>query len=541
MQNATPSSRALVRSVAVLALLGGAAGCGSTGKPLAGAGSGGSDSGGAATSGGASTAQGGLTAAGSAGVAGLGAAGSGGGGTARQVPDWDRALRLPDAVDLNPDPNVFETEIHGVLASTEVYPGTMTEMWTYNGSIPGPLIRAKAGDRVIVHFKNDLPEETTIHWHGIRLPNNMDGVPGVTQPAVEPGQTFDYDFVVPDASFYWYHPHVNSAKQVGDGLYGPLLVDDPSEPPLGDEVLLVLSDASVDENGVLAPADISGGLATLFGREGDVLLVNGKVRPKLQVRSGLLERWRIVNTSRSRYYQLAVAGHSFRRIGGDGGLMEAPIDSEMIVVPPAERADVLIVPQGAPGSEVAVRWVAFDRGFGSTFNRPDEPIFYLHFTDNPQVPPETLPTTSRVIEPISTVGAKEVTLELMQVSDTVDDLVLGINGVPSWEAEPLQANPGETQVWTITNNPQMEFAHPFHLHGFFFQPLDEQGAPVRPLEWKDTLNVAVKGTRRFAVHFDDREGTWMFHCHILDHADAGMMGMVNVGMGSGTHSGHSGH
>ncbi|WP_437984839.1 multicopper oxidase domain-containing protein [Sorangium sp. So ce117] len=103
---------------------------------------------------------------------------------------------------------------------------------------------------------------------------------------------------------------------------------------------------------------------------------------------------------------------------------------------------------------------------------------------------------------------------------------MGINGVPSWEAEPLVAAVGETAVWTIENT--MEFDHPFHLHGFFFQVLGADGQPVRPLAWKDTVNVPVDGAARFAVRYDNRPGMWMFHCHILDHADAGMMGMLQV-------------
>jgi FtsP/CotA-like multicopper oxidase with cupredoxin domain len=321
---------------------------------------------------------------------------------------------------------------------------------------------------------------------------------------------------------------------VDNGLYGPLLVEDPRQTGLGDEVVLVLSDSSVDEHGV-SPPDLSGDLGLLFGREGNLLLVNGKFQPRLHARSGLLQRWRIVNTARTRYYQLAMAGHSFRRIGGDGGLMEYPVDAERIVLAPAERADVLVVPQGAPGSEVAVRWVAFDRGFGSTVNRPDENLFYVRFAENPHEPPEALPATSRAMEALDISAATEVRLELVQVSTPQQPLELGINGVPASRATPLQAKLGETQIWTIVNHPGMDFAHPFHLHGFFFQPLDDQGLPARPLEWKDTLNVAVNGTRRFAVRFDERPGTWMFHCHILDHADVGMMGMVNVGEASGAH------
>src|SRR3954469_2271107 len=136
-------------------------------------------------------------------------------------------VTLVEAVDTNHDPRVVEVNLDARVASLEIAHGVRTEAWTYNGGLPGPLIRARVGDRLIVHFTNRLPTPTTVHWHGVRVPIQMDGVPEVSQPDVVPGGSFTYDFIVPDAGLYWYHPHVNSAAQVGFGLYGPLLVEDP--------------------------------------------------------------------------------------------------------------------------------------------------------------------------------------------------------------------------------------------------------------------------------------------------------------------------
>ena len=143
--------------------------------------------------------------------------------------EWESALGLPMVEDLNPDPRILEINLEAKLAQVEISPGRRVEAWTYNGGIPGPLIRLRVGDRLIVHFTNRLPAPTTVHWHGIRLGIQMDGVPDISQPAVKPGEPFTYDFVVPDAGLYWYHPHVMSAAQVGFGLYGALLVEDPAE------------------------------------------------------------------------------------------------------------------------------------------------------------------------------------------------------------------------------------------------------------------------------------------------------------------------
>jgi len=437
-----------------------------------------------------------------------------------QPPGWDDGVRLPDAADINPDPGVVELNLEARLAPQSYVAGGPTMMWTYDGLVPGPLIRARVGNRVVVRFSNALPEETTIHWHGLRISAAMDGMPDHSQPPIQPGGSFVYDYVVPDASTFWYHPHVNSAVQAGNGLYGAFIVDDPSEPPgLGDEVVMVLSDLGVNDDGSLHAPDTGGDLGTLFGREGNVLLVNGKVRPTLKARPGLRQRWRFINAAKTRYFQIGLDGHAFTRIGGDGGLLTAPVEVAQPVITPGERMDLIVTPDGDAGSELVVKWIAFDRGFGSTYGRPPEDLFVVRL-EGTRAEPAPMPVVRRDIPPLAIDGATQIDLTLTQVSTT--PFQLGINGVAYKDSEPLMAHIDETQVWTVTNT--IDFAHPFHLHGFFFQVL----SPERPLEWKDVVDVPVNGTVRFAVRYDDRPGMWMFHCHILDHADAGMMGALMV-------------
>jgi FtsP/CotA-like multicopper oxidase with cupredoxin domain len=455
---------------------------------------------------------------------------------------WDDGIRLRPIADNDPDPDVVEIDLEARLATIEVAPGQMVEMWTYGGGVPGPLIRAPRGGRLIVHFTNRLPEETTIHWHGVRLTADMDGVPGHSQPAVPPGGSFDYSFIVPDSGLFWYHPHVDSAAQVGDGLYGALLVeprpedghgdhpaDRPADPPdLGPELVLILSDVFTTEDGKLGDPKSGGDLGTLFGREGNLVLVNGRVGPTVLARPGQRQRWRIVNAAKTRYFQLAITGHGFTRIGSDGGLIPAARESEMLVLTPGERVDVLVTPRGEPGAVLPVRWVPFDRGFGSTEFRPEVESFYVRLTDDEPIidAPPPLPSPLRTIVPLDLTVATQRALSLTRT--TVDgSLVLGIDGLPSWEAQPLHARVGDTELWSITN--ATEWDHPIHLHGFFFQVLDPQTGALAPApEWKDTVNVPRGQTRSFAVHYQDRPGMWMFHCHILDHAEAGMMGMLHL-------------
>jgi FtsP/CotA-like multicopper oxidase with cupredoxin domain len=448
-----------------------------------------------------------------------------------QPPGWDDEVRLTTPQDLNPDPHVLELNIEARVTDLEILPGLTTPAWTYNGALPGPLIRAKKGARLVVHFKNSLPEPTTIHWHGLRIPAAMDGVPDHSQAAVEPGATFDYDFVLPDAGTYWYHPHFASAGQVGDGLYGALIVEDTVEPEeLGDETVLVFSDIGVNDDGSLYPRDTGGELGTLFGREGNVHLVNGKVRPTLHVRAGLRQRWRLINAAKSRFEQLELPGNTFIRIGGEGGFIEAPEAQSRLVLAPGQRADVLVEPtlpqEHAAERRLPLRWIAYDRGFGTDYNRPDEELLELRFATGSDGRSAALPSLSRDIAPPLLEGATPVDISLTLGTTVEGGVAMGINGVPAWEAGHLLARLGEHQLWTVRNT--FDWDHPFHLHGFFFQVVDVDGVAPAVREWRDTVNVPVGGTLRFAVEFDERPGMWMFHCHVLDHADIGMMGTVHV-------------
>jgi FtsP/CotA-like multicopper oxidase with cupredoxin domain len=396
------------------------------------------------------------------------------------------------------------------------------------------MIHVQVGDRLIVHFTNNLPEPSTIHWHGLRIPIAMDGVPGYSQPHVEPGESFVYDFIVPDAGIYWYHPHVMSATQVGYGLYGAFLVDDPSETEtvaVADELVILLSDIMVTDDGMLGDPHSGGSAGMAFGREGNHVLVNGRKKPRLVARAGAPQRWRIINAAKSRYYDLDLGkGFTFTKIGGDGGLLEYSVEQDFLVLGAGERADVIVTPRGAPGQELVLRSELHNRGYGSTEYRFGSDLVAITIADAPELLPVPLPDVRRTIVPFSTVGATDVRLELTLEKNPRDGTFqYAINGAPYWEARPVLAELGETQVWTVDN--VTDWSHPLHLHGFFFMVLDERGEPVRPYEWKDTVDVPFKQSVRMVVRFDEnRPGTWIFHCHILDHAEGGLLSAVHLGL-----------
>jgi FtsP/CotA-like multicopper oxidase with cupredoxin domain len=422
---------------------------------------------------------------------------------------WDTDIRLKEARDINPDPAIVEINITAKVARVEVAPGKFVDAWTYDGGLPGPLVRARVGERLIVHFKNELPQPTTIHWHGVRVPIEMDGVPDISQPEVQPGETFTYDFVLRDASLYWYHPHVFSAAQVGFGLYGALLVEGPEdEIGIADQLTIVLSDIGFDRQGKLESAESGGPAGMVFGREGAHLLVNGKVMPKLLARSGAPQRWRIVNTAKSRFFFLDLDGQSFVKIGSDGGFQEQSERADAMLITAGERVDLLVTPTGTPGSSLVVRAMLYNRGYGSVEYRSVEDLFTIEFSKEPTLPKATLPTVTRKITPPSGQNATPIKMVLtLPPQDANGQSEFRINGVPYWKAKPYHAKLGETQLWVLQND--SDWDHPMHLHGFFFMPVDEKSQPIRPMQWKDTINIPMKTTARFLVTFDERPGQWM--------------------------------
>ena len=214
-------------------------------------------------------------------------------------------------------------------------------------------------------------------------------------------------------------------------------------------------------------------------------------------------------------------------IGGDGGLQEAPTITKMLLITPGERADVIVTPTRPTDGKLLLKALLYNRGYGSVEYRNVEDVLSVAFTDEPTLPAQKMPAVHREITAPSIEGATNVNivLTLPHVGATGKS-EFHVNGVPFWKAEPYLAKIGETQIWTIKN--ESGFAHPFHLHGFFFLPLDEKLQPIHPMAWKDTLNVPMDGTIRFVVVFDERPGMWMFHCHILDHAEGGLMGHVHL-------------
>jgi FtsP/CotA-like multicopper oxidase with cupredoxin domain len=227
--------------------------------------------------------------------------------------------------------------------------------------------------------------------------------------------------------------------------------------------------------------------------------------------------------SRTRYFTLRYKRSPLVLVGSDGGLMEKSRTVDEIKLVPAERHDFVFTPPDAPGSEAMFKWYPTDRGFGSTYNRLAEDIMKIKTVNEPRVEPEPVPEKLRTIAAIDTKGAKEREMNLTIGYDRDENVSMGINGVNYKDAMPIMAKVGATEVWTIRND--TDFNHPFHLHGFFFQEVTPANGI---LQWKDTIDVPQHTQKKIVVKFDNRPGMWMYHCHILDHADVGMMGHLHL-------------
>ena len=230
-----------------------------------------------------------------------------------------------------------------------------TAVWSYNGMVPGPEIRVRQGAHLRITVENRLAEETTVHWHGLRVPNPMDGVPHLTQKPIAPGGTFVYEFDVPDAGTYWYHPHQRSFEQVGRGLYGPLIVEE-ENPIQVDRVVTWL----LDDWRLLPDAQISDDFGNFMdashnGRVGNTVTVNGRIQENFAVRAGERLRLRLINAANARIFALEFQDHRPLVIALDGQPVEPhEPDGGRVVLGPAMRADLVIDMSGRPGERFGV-------------------------------------------------------------------------------------------------------------------------------------------------------------------------------------------
>lgn len=415
-----------------------------------------------------------------------------------------------------------------------------TDVWCYDGTVPGPVIRARQGEPIRIVVENRLGEGTTVHWHGIRLPIAMDGVPGISQPLIAPGERFTYEFTPPDAGTFWYHPHADSLQQLGRGMAGALIVDEPDPMPVDRDVLWVLTDWRLTEDAQIASGFGNGMDAAMSGRVGNTVTVNGTVSDGEPVRAGERIRLRLVNSSLARIMALRFEDHRPLIIAIDGQPCD-PLEPEAgrLLLGPAMRVDLMLDMQGEPGRRYRV--------IDDFYDGLEYWLTKLAYDDKPRLrtrpldPPLALPRNPVPEPDLRTAQRHELRLQGGMMGGGA---MMGMGGLSAmshgaWAinghsmtgdgqagmAPLLTLQLGRSYVLTLRND--TAWWHPMHLHGHSFRVLSRTGRPVGHWQWADTVLVPPKEAIDIAF-VADNPGNWMLHCHVTDHQVSGMMAILRI-------------
>ncbi len=415
--------------------------------------------------------------------------------------------------------------------------GRSAQLMAYNGQVPGPRIEAKPGDTVRIRFTNRLPEPTNLHFHGLHIPPT--GKADDAFRAVDPGQPADYEFTIPEGhpgGLFWYHPHFHGlvAKQVFHGLAGTFVVrsdiDALPEFQAAQEAVWVLQDFDLDRRGrVQDPMP----MFRMWGREGNLITVNGQASQAIDLPAGGLLRLRLLNASASRVYQLRLENHPWYLAATDGIALNTPVERQEILLAPGERADLLVLSDQNPGTYQLLS-LPYDRGITTMAQEMGmadipsltEPIPLGSITYQAGQESLPLPTVLNQIgslpEPVT---VREFVLDHGIDPDSQDPFLINGRAFGHHRVD-HQVRLGTVEDWVITNKAGMD--HPFHVHTNAFQVISRNGQPEPLRAWRDVVNIPAYETVRIRIPFRDFAGKTVYHCHILDHEDQGMMGIVEM-------------
>ena len=449
-------------------------------------------------------------------------------------------------------------------------------MYGFDGEVPGPLIRVPQNATIVVRFHNRIDLPSAVHWHGVRLDNRFDGVPGVTQEPVAPGDSFTYRVHFPDAGVYWYHPHVREDIEQPMGLFGNLLVDSPDRhywSPVNREEALTFDDLLVNGD-TLIPFGKEGPDFALMGRVGNVLLVNGEPHWSMRVKRGAVVRFYLTNVASSRTYNLSFAGVPMKVVASDQSRFEREERVPSVVIAPAERY-VVEARFDTPGAHALVNAVQAINHYQGEF-APEVDTLGVVTVDSAPAAPDygrafaTLRANAAVSRDIDhyrayfdkapdkrltltveTTGLPLATVQFMTIDTAYFAPVEWVDGMPdmNWLSTSKQVRwilrddatgkenmdidwhvkQGSVVMLRIFNDPKSfhPMQHPIHLHGQRMLVVARDGVRTRNLAWKDTALIPVGSTVDLLIDASN-PGDWMLHCHIAEHLGAGMMAVMHV-------------
>lgn len=417
-------------------------------------------------------------------------------------------------------------------AQAELVPGFKTDVLAFNGDIPAPVIRAKQGQPVRIEFTNRLSEPTTIHWHGLRIPIEMDGVPFLSQKPIMPGETFVYEFTPPDAGTFWYHPHMNSTEQLGRGLVGALVVEEAVRPDFDVDEVLILKHWHLDKKGSWKALSRPR-YAARMGTPGEWGTANGVSNPRLKYRPGSRVRLRLANVDNTMTYQLRLKGVKAQVIAIDGNPVLNPFPFETHKIGPGMRLDLaFVMPESArTKNKIVLEYLLGKFGFPlANFIATSESALPTKAMPKLAMNPISVPDLDNA-ETVSFVFEWEGAISPVDDNGETHDTFWLINRRP-WQGmgpgnipEPVaDLRLGQSYIFDLRNNTQ--YHHPIHIHGHTFLVLEMNGEPVTPF-YTDTVLLGKNG-RAKAAFVADNPGRWMYHCHVIEHMKTGLMGYVKV-------------
>jgi len=420
----------------------------------------------------------------------------------------------------SPKGEVVDFEFAAALEEVKLFPNFKTEVWAYDGQVPGPTLRIRLGQTLRLKFTNALPQPTTIHWHGVRVPHAMDGVPGVTQAPIEPGESFVYKFTPKDPGTYWFHPHFRGAEQLERGLYGALIVEDAKSTPYSRDLVWILDDWRLMEDAQIYDKFVTGGDISHDGRWGNVPTVNGRVHPTIVVKPGERIRLRLINAANARIFRPDFSVFKASGIAYDGMSASRPFDPTGYDLAPGNRLDLdVTIPDALEEDMLQI----IDR-----FTRQSFILATIKIEDTDPISPERfeIPAAARV--PVWA-KAMDIPVDSKMVLNARRGGNYGIewliNGLPWTEHESLRLKHRSMHRLQFVN--QSYRLHPMHIHGLFFKVIARNGTRVSEPHWRDTVLVYPQETIDVGVVPLDK-GKWLTHCHIQEHAEAGMKTLVEV-------------
>ncbi len=418
-------------------------------------------------------------------------------------------------------------------------PRPATPVWAYDSALPGPELRFRQGERLQLRARNRLDRPTSIHWHGLRVPNAMDGVAHLTQPPIGPGEDFLYEFDLLDAGTYWYHPHMGGAEQLGRGLAGALIVEEETPIRVDRDLVWMLQDWRLERGGEVAPGFDSAHDAMHGGRIGSHVTLNGRPAPRIEVVPNERLRIRIVNAATARVLALDFGSLAPVVVALDGQPVapHAP-EGGVVLVGPGMRADIVLDATGEPGAAVTVRDLfrsgdAYDvatLAHGDTPLRARAPDWDMALAPNPLSEPDLAGAMRHDI--VFNGGMMGQMMMGDEAPAMIEQMRQGrmwfVNGRASdgHDGPPLiAAEHGSSHVLRLEN--RTGWWHPIHLHGHVFRVMSRDGRPTAHREWRDTVLMAPE--ERVEIAFQaDNPGDWMLHCHVLAHQSAGMAALIRV-------------